>query len=314
MSFEDAVLPLSFGSPTPIANGVLYAHKFPRYQSRSNATGQFDSCEQRQFLTQIKHATLPMGPSQELRAGRHPVAEFSVAPSMPAQRFSVVSPLPVGQHFWQAGSRLAQATIAKQPPSKSRTHQRTAQRKAAAVKEPNSPQGSSAIGKLLKELIGVSPDCVVKVRKIHHLGRHALAAVRDHCGTYGIVDNILSLQPPQSGRIRPTTLAFVVMRDATASNALLAAGWKQDVEGFTLVFERYEHHGAANPTEIAASTASTESYAEDATSCTNSCSCISIGNSDEGSSVATCDLRDGSEQAIHDLAEFEYWPTDDEWE
>jgi len=259
-----------------------------------------------------------MGPSQELRAGRHPVAEFSVAPSMPAQRFSVVSPLPVGQHFWQAGSRPAQATIAKQPPSKSRTHHRTAQRhKAAAVKEPNSPQGSSAIGKLLKELNGVSPDCVVKVRKIHHLGRHALAAVRDHCGTYGIVDNILSLQPPQSGRIRPTTLAFVVMRDATASNALLAAGWKQDVEGFTSVFERYEHHGAANPTEIIVSTASTTSTtvsAEDGTSCANVGCCMSLGNCDEETSVAAFDSWDMSQQITQDFANFEYWPTDDEWE
>jgi len=295
MNIEDAVGILSSVLPTSMVDELLQAHKFPGHPSPVNTAINFDPFEQQQF-----------------------------------------------QYSYPLMSRPAQATSSKQSPPKCRMHRAvpstlwqgdtrqhrmvefTPGNRGRGCAVPRAPlkkvtQGPSAMGTLLKDIEDVSPDRVVKIRKIHHLVRHAFEAVWDHCAIYGRVDDILSLPLQQTGRRRPSTLAFVVMRDATATNEVLAAGWQQCVMGQTLLFERYEHHGVANPTAIiacTASTASTAGSAEDGTICTMSASCsVSVGSRDEDvCSVATIDLRDQNEQAIQGLAEFEFVPTDDEWE
>jgi len=340
--FEHAVEQLRSILPSEVVDGLLQAHYMKAGHSMEMAVGH---------QSVVKQQHLPWGQAElkpHVSSAAWPVA-LEQAPQL---SFSALhSPAPCAGCF---SSPPPQAGSTGQISSVSFRH-RGAALSGARPPPKELPERFSAIGSLLKDLDGVSPNRVVKVRKVHKLGPHAFAALRQHCGQYGRVDDVLALQTPQGRRVRPSSLAFVVMRDALAADALLQAGWEQTVMGTRLLLERYEQRdlGASNSMPCAtglthatclvvaehasipkdldtASTASTISTSgasstnrittkavdiEDASSCAGSPSCTSPRESSNSDNFSEAfDLLGDGEQATYDPADFEYWPTDDEWE
>lgn len=138
----------------------------------------------------------------------------------------------VGKAYWTEVGR-GRAPHGKKQPAMSRDKK----------KVQNLNPGISAIGMLIKDLDGKDPACVIKFRKVHQLGSGGLQALRTHCEFYGGVDDALALQPPQMGmgRLRPSTLAFVVMSDLAGAQAVLAAGREHTILQQKVFAEQYEH-------------------------------------------------------------------------
>lgn len=153
------------------------------------------------------------------------------------------------------------------------------------------------MGPLVKELEGVCPDRIVKIRKAHHLGPNLFSALRNHCRMYGVVDDVHALQQPPARRSRPSSLAFVIMRDGSGAAALLAAGSEQFVMGTKVLVEPYEHR--------CLDISDTRSPASATMDCPITVDrCIgSAQSADDAISVVT----------IEEEVDDDYWPTDDEW-
>lgn len=198
------------------------------------------------------------------------------------------------------GSQRGRPSGAPRPPPTTRTQSQGSQRPAAL----------SAIASLLEDLQGVAQERVVKFRKVHRLGSGGLAAIRVHCEAFGRVDDVLALLPPQVRRVRPSTLAFVVMADSRAAASVLAAGQWQVVSGQDLVVEAYEHreNGGGSDGSDGAADASSAAAAAPLPVAANG----SVARTNEGWLLDDEVISLSSEIApLHDL---DFWPTDDEFD
>lgn len=110
-------------------------------------------------------------------------------------------------------------------------------------------KNTDSLRTLLGSLDGIDPSRIFAVRKVQCLGFDAAKAVRAHYESYGPVEQVLFahshvLSPCQQyvRRVRPSSLAFVVMVSASDVEAALAAGPEQCVAGAQVQVERFERH------------------------------------------------------------------------
>jgi len=103
----------------------------------------------------------------------------------------------------------------------------------------------------LGRLDSQDPEKVVIVRKINRLGFGADAALRQHFGRYGVVEEILlsgapnkpaSSSRPEANvrtRWRPAGFAFLVMESSEAACAALSGGTEQLINGVTVLVSEF---------------------------------------------------------------------------
>ena len=96
--------------------------------------------------------------------------------------------------------------------------------------------GTKPMHALLKGLRDVDAACVLLIRKTR--GLH-VAAFREHFEAYGRVHDVLVPQPQQRRRMRPSNIAFVIMAEAGAAQAAVAAGREQVVAGCWVAVARW---------------------------------------------------------------------------
>lgn len=91
--------------------------------------------------------------------------------------------------------------------------------RAIPVWELQAPENCFNLSTLLQVLEEVDEACVLTVRKIHKIGLHSARLLREHFSQFGEVDRVMLLPSrPKSaggnvvGKIRPASMAFVVMR------------------------------------------------------------------------------------------------------
>jgi hypothetical protein len=112
---------------------------------------------------------------------------------------------------------------------KSGFHAQTRYIRAVPAWENQAPENGFNLSTLLQVLDEVDEACVLTVRKIHKLGLNSAQTLREHFSQYGEVDRVMLLPSrPKSvacsavgiqvslsggvGKIRPASMAFVVMR------------------------------------------------------------------------------------------------------
>lgn len=115
-------------------------------------------------------------------------------------------------------------------------------------------KNTDSLRTLLGSLDGIDPSRIFAVRKVQCLGFDAAKAVRAHYESFGPVEQVLFahshvLSPCQQyvRRVRPSSLAFVVMVNAADVETALAVGPEQCVAGAQVMVERFERHSPNSP-------------------------------------------------------------------
>jgi len=101
----------------------------------------------------------------------------------------------------------------------------------------------------LAELEGHDPDCVIYVRGVHRLGFDSEKVLRKHYGQFGKVEKILLSNmhelPPGSKRarlrVRPSSIALILLAHPEEASMALAAGDVQIVDGVPINVRKFVH-------------------------------------------------------------------------
>merc|ERR1719235_2138583 len=91
----------------------------------------------------------------------------------------------------------------------------------------------------LQLLSNEDPDCLLIVRRINKLGFKAVRTLKHHFSAHGAVTKVLLAHstvrqhgdPACHARRRPSSLGFIQMVNADATNKVLALGAEQEVDG-----------------------------------------------------------------------------------
>jgi hypothetical protein len=100
----------------------------------------------------------------------------------------------------------------------------------------------------LQLLSGEDPDCLFIVRRINKLGFKAVRTLKRHFSAYGPVLKVLLAHstvrqhgdPASHARRRPSSLGFIQMTSADATNKVLALGNEHQVDGVSIRVQRFE--------------------------------------------------------------------------
>jgi len=114
----------------------------------------------------------------------------------------------------------------------------------------------------LAEVEGHDPDCVIYVRGIHRLGFDSEKVLRKHYGQFGKVEKIcfsnMHELPPGSKRarvrVRPSSIALILLARPEEASMALAAGDVQIVDGVPINVRKFVHkdlrESAGSPSSI----------------------------------------------------------------
>lgn len=127
-------------------------------------------------------------------------------------------------------------------------HQEKRAEQDALVSWPN-----QTLGMYLTELKEEDPRCVLIARRIGKMGFRSHEGLTAHYSRYGEVQRVLvpnsqvkPLRRSGAPRIRPGSLGFVVMSNASAVERILAEGKEQVVAGCRICVEHFEHTARDN--------------------------------------------------------------------
>lgn len=185
---------------------------------------------------------------------------------------------------------------------------------------------SRSLSDLLSDLGKTPSERVFVVRRIGILGLEPAGILKQHFESQGAVDRVLV---PSSHvrstcqrfirRVRPANLAFVVMRDSADVEKTIAEGCDQVILGHAVCVERYNERQPPDEKkqdgrEDTCASASTDDGDDSAwrTALTSEPS-IEDSASVSRSTGSDCGCNDECEDCCEVTADFEYWPTDDEW-
>jgi len=163
----------------------------------------------------------------------------------------------------------------------------------------------------IRDLKGLDQRCVLVVRRITHLGFRAQAALSEHFASFGEVRGVFAPKSQARSidkrRVRRPTLAFVVMADSAASEAVLAVGQDHEVGGQDVNVERYQESSGKSAMQRSTCYAPSAASSLSGGSCTSTPSPVaSVGCSEDVDSRS----EDWDEEGV---AHAEYYATDDEW-
>lgn len=156
-----------------------------------------------------------------------------------------------------AAAAAAVATAGKTPPpgkglvASPQDDARLPQKATDRTKAPPSGSGSRKVQTLstsLQLLSGEDPDCLFIVRRINKLGFKAVRTLKRHFSAYGTVLKVLLAHstvrqhgdPASHARRRPSSLGFIQMTSADATNKVLALGNEHEVDGVSIRVQRFE--------------------------------------------------------------------------
>jgi len=112
---------------------------------------------------------------------------------------------------------------------------------------------NQTLGMYLTELKEEDPRCVLIARRIGKMGFRSHEGLTAHYSRYGEVQRVLvpnsqvkPLRRSGAPRIRPGSLGFVVMSNASAVERILAEGKEQVVAGCRICVEHFEHTARDN--------------------------------------------------------------------
>lgn len=177
---------------------------------------------------------------------------------------------------------------------------------------------------LLADIHTLPAERIFIVRKIGRLGFRSANILREHFEAQGLVDEVVvpdSHVPTRCRRfirrIRPSNLAFVVMREADGVEKALMSGCEQVVLGHKVRIERYR----AQPSRAIGGSYANDGGRRNGSWLVKRTSISSAEDSNEPSvdeSVSICDSTDEdidnhSKSHCEITGDFEYWATDDEW-
>jgi hypothetical protein len=100
----------------------------------------------------------------------------------------------------------------------------------------------------LTKVDGEDPNCVVMVHRVHRLGFESAEILRRHCEKFGRVLKVLLSNEHDKDhddhenlrlRVRPSSIAIILMCDADGATAVINAGDVQEIEGARLNFRRF---------------------------------------------------------------------------
>lgn len=138
-------------------------------------------------------------------------------------------------------------------------------RQAPAPELPRHRQGSQkqarpqaaahTLSSSLQAICDEDPDTLFIVRRINKLGFKACRTLKHHFSAYGLVVRALAAhstvrqhgdQAQSHARRRPSSLGFVQMASAQAVQEILALGSEHEIDGCTILVQKFERQGVAS--------------------------------------------------------------------
>lgn len=118
------------------------------------------------------------------------------------------------------------------------------------------PQAAAhTLSSSLQAICDEDPDSLFIVRRINKLGFKACRTLKQHFSAYGTVVRALAAhstvrqhgdQAQSHARRRPSSLGFVQMASAQAVQEILALGAEHEIDGCTILVQKFERQGAAS--------------------------------------------------------------------
>jgi len=148
----------------------------------------------------------------------------------------------VGQHWAAYAADDAESAV----PPQVATSPQGVTRKGARNREVATVEHGPTLCAVFRELRGKNPQCVLKLRKLHHLGTGSVEILQRHFERFGCVNDVFvvysQVKAPSRGgvvRCKPSGLGFIVMHSPEDVEKALRFGEEQTVGISKVIVERF---------------------------------------------------------------------------